>query len=61
MDEDFHDWSGGQLWERVKLIQDFDRLCDTIVETYQTMCKANRIVNQKIVTPGILRVLEPAE
>jgi len=61
MDEDFQDWSGSQLQERVELVQDFDRLCDTIVETYQIMCRVNRIVNQKIVTPGILRVLEPAE
>jgi len=58
MDEDFQDWTKDQLYSKVELVQDFDRLCDRIVEGYINMCKTNRIVSQEILVPETVKVLE---
>lgn len=59
MDEDFHGWELFQLRERVKLVQDFDRLCDRIVETYISLCRSFRISEKRILVPKTINVLEP--
>jgi len=38
MHEDFKDWPMDQLRERVKLVQQFDRLCDRIVDVFRDHC-----------------------
>ena len=46
MDEDFREWSLDQLRERVSLIQEFDRLCDSIVNEYIFACRNYRITEE---------------
>ena len=57
--EEFRDWSLSQLQDRVKLVQEFDRLCDSIVSEYQRTCKNNRITEEQILVPKTIKVLEP--
>ena len=57
--EDFADWTLSQLRERVELVQDFDRLCDTIASEYVDICKNYRIAEEEILVPKTIKVLEP--
>ncbi len=41
--EDFTDWSIEQLKDRVKLVQDFDRMCDDVVNIVINMAKENEV------------------
>lgn len=59
MDEDFADWPLTELRQRVELIQDLDRLCDTIIEEYIFLCKNYRITEEEIMLPKMIKVLEP--
>ena len=59
MYEDFEGWSLSQLRERVELVQDFDRLCDSIVAEYIDLCKNYRIAEEEILVPKMIKVLEP--
>ncbi|MDD5134959.1 MAG: hypothetical protein PHP01_06065 [Phycisphaerae bacterium] len=57
--EDFTDWTLSEIRERVELVQDFDRLCDTIAEGYIFICKNYRIAEEEILVPKTIKVLEP--
>lgn len=59
MDEEFHGWELFQLKERVELVQDFDRLCDCIVESYIETCRNCQIVEEEILVPKTIKILEP--
>lgn len=59
MDEDFRDWSTDDIRDRVKLIQKFDRLCDSIVREYISTCRSYRITEEEILVPKTIKVLEP--
>jgi hypothetical protein len=59
MDEDFEGWTLSQLRERVDLVQDFDKLCGTIVAEYIDICKNYRIAEEEILVPKTIKVLEP--
>ena len=59
MYEDFEDWTLSELRERVELVQDFDRLCETIVSEYIDICKNYRITEEEILVPKTIKVLEP--
>ncbi|MFC1766652.1 hypothetical protein ACFL6U_31820 [Planctomycetota bacterium] len=59
MGEDFGDWSLSELQERVELVQDFDRLTDDIAGAYTSMCQIYRIVEEEILVPKTIKVLEP--
>jgi len=59
MYEDFEDWTLSELRERVELVQDFDRLCETIVSSYIDICKNYRITEEEILVPKTIKVLEP--
>ncbi len=58
-DEDFADWTMSEIRERVELVQDFDRLCETIVESYIGVCRNYRVVEEEILVPKTIKVLEP--
>lgn len=58
-EEDFRDWSLSQLQDRVKLVQEFDQLCDRIVEQYTDLCKHHRIAEEQILVSKTIKVLEP--
>ncbi|MFC1761170.1 hypothetical protein ACFL6U_03720 [Planctomycetota bacterium] len=59
VDEDFADWSIGELQERVELVQDFDKLTDDIIIAYTYQCINNRIIEEEILVPKTIKVLEP--
>jgi len=58
-DQEFSDWSMDQLRERVKLVQDFDQLCDTVVAQFLDYCENYSIVEKDIMVPKTVKVLEP--
>lgn len=57
--EDFTEWSLTQLRDRVKLVQEFDRLCDAVVAEFLHYCAAYRVVSKRIMEPRTVSVLEP--
>ena len=57
--EDFTDWTLSEIIERVELVQDFDRLCDAIVNEYYYICKNYRITEEEILVPKTIKILEP--
>jgi hypothetical protein len=57
--EDFIDWTLSEIRERVELVQDFDRLCDDIVNEYVELCRNYRIAEEEIRVPKMIKVLEP--
>ena len=59
MYEDFEDWTLSEIRERVELVQDFDKLCDSIVTEYIDTCKNYRISEEEILVPKTIKVLEP--
>jgi len=59
MHENFESWTLSQLRERVELVQDFDRLCDSIAAEYIDLCKNYRIAEEEILVPKTIKVLEP--
>ena len=59
MNEDFDGWTLGELRERVELVQEFDKLCDSIVSGYIELCKNYRITEEEILVPKTIKVLEP--
>ena len=59
MYEDFQDWTLSRIRERVELIQDFDKLCDSIVTEYVDACSNYRISEKEILVTKIIKVLEP--
>ena len=59
MNEDFRDWEMYQLRERVRLVQEFDKLCEDIVNEYISVCQNYRITEEEILVPKTVKVLEP--
>lgn len=59
MGEDFHSWGMEELRQRVKLVQEFDQLCDSIVSEYIDMVCSYRITEEEIFVPKTIKVLEP--
>ena len=57
--EDFSDWTLSEIRSRVELVQDFDRLCDSIAAEYIDLCKNYRIAEEEILVPKTIKVLEP--
>ena len=59
MGEDFRNWGLSELQDRVVLVQELDRLCDNIVDTYVDTCRSYRIAEEEILVPKRIKVLEP--
>ena len=57
--ENFADRTLSEIRERVELVQDFDKLCGTIVTEYINICKNYRITEEEILVPKMIKVLEP--
>lgn len=51
MGEDFEDWDNDTLALRVKLVQDFDRLCDEILEHIVYLCNEATVEEEEIYIP----------
>lgn len=58
-EEDFIDWNMEQLRQRVKLIQEFDLVCDEIVEFTVNMCKDDnvQVIDEEYFVPKTRKVL----
>jgi len=59
MQEDFEDWTSSRLRERVELVQDFDKLCDDIMDEFLDICRNYRSTEEEILVPKMIKVLEP--
>jgi len=59
MTEDFRDWGMEELRQRIKLVQEFDQLCDSIVSEFIDTCRNYRISEEEIFVPKTIKVLEP--
>ena len=59
MYEDFEGWTLRELRERVELVQEFDKLADSIVTEYVELCRNYRITEEEILVPKTIKVLEP--
>jgi hypothetical protein len=57
--DDFADWTLSEIRQRVELVQDFDRLCDDITKSYIDTCLNYRIVEEEIIVPKTIKILEP--
>lgn len=57
--EDFRDWGLEELRQRVKLVQEFDQLCDVVVDEYLSVCRNYRITEEEILVPKTIKVLAP--
>lgn len=57
--EDFSEWSLDQLRDRVKLVQEFDKLCDAVLAEFVYHCEAYTVVAKDIMVPRTVKVLEP--
>lgn len=58
MDEDFRDWNIEELRERVRLVEEFDRLCDDIVAEAVWMADNMEVEEQEVYIPTTQRVLK---
>ena len=57
--EDYSEWTMEELRDRVRLVQDFDRLCDEIVALFVEYCENYRVTEEEIMVPKTIKVLEP--
>jgi hypothetical protein len=57
--ENYADWSLTDLRDRVRLVQDFDRLCDAVVAVFVDCCETCTVVEREILVPKTVKVLEP--
>ncbi len=55
---DFTEWSMTDLRDRVRLIQDFDRVCDEAVALFAHYCENYRAVEHEIMVPKTVKVLD---
>ena len=59
IDMDFRGRSLFELQDRVTLVQEFDQLCDIVTESYINTCRDYRIVEEEILVPKTIKILEP--
>jgi len=57
MGEDFKDWEMYQLKERVKLVREFDKLCDDILKTVIDLIENYEVEEQIVMKPHTVKVL----
>jgi len=56
--EDFQEWDIAGLRDRVRLVQDFDRLCDNVLEAFVDFCDHYEAVDEEILVPKTIKVLK---
>lgn len=57
MDEDFEDWTIEELRDRVDLVTEFDRLCDSVIEEAAYMADNFVVEEEEILVPTTVRRL----
>ena len=55
-DEDFSEWGMDQLKDRVRLVREFDRLCDACVRSFINFAKTHTVEAREILVPKPIRV-----
>jgi len=55
-DVDFSEWATEDLEDRVRLIREFDRLCDACVRSFIRFVKTHRVEEREILVPKTMRV-----
>jgi hypothetical protein len=55
-DEDFSTWSLEELKDRVRLVREFDRLCDACVRSFIGFAKTHTVEEREILVPKTVRV-----
>ena len=60
MHEDFSQWSIDDLRTRVKLVSEFDRLCDLVVDIVLGYCSEYLVKEKVVMVPKTVNVLEKA-
>ncbi len=58
-DTDFEDWSMDELKDRVRLVQEFDRLADTIVDQAINIANSYTVEDEEYLVPKTRKVLVP--
>jgi hypothetical protein len=58
--EDLTEWGVDRLRDRVKLVQEFDKLCDDCMAEFVYYCENYNIVEKDILVPKTINVLECA-
>jgi len=59
MYEDFEDWSMDMLRDRVRLVQEFDRIADALVALATTLARNNTVEDETYFVPKTRKVLVP--
>ena len=57
MGEDFEDWEMYQLRERVKVVCDFDKLCDDILTMVAGLMENYEVCEETVYRPEIIKRL----
>lgn len=60
MYEDFSEWNMEEIKERVKLVQEFDKLCDSVVEEAIYLARNYRVVDEEYLERKTRKVLVEA-
>jgi len=55
-DADFAECSTEELQDRVKLVRDFDRLCEACVKSFIRFVKTHAVEEQEILVPQTVRI-----
>jgi hypothetical protein len=58
--EDFEDWSMDQLRERVRLVQEFDQLADSMVAEALELARTCTVEEEEYYVPQTRKVLVPS-
>ena len=58
VDADFDDWDTDELFERYKLVKEFDKLVADCTRIFIELAKNYRVVEKQIMVPKIIKVLE---
>ena len=55
-DADFSEWTDEDLRERVRLVRDFDRLCDACIRSFIRFAKTHAVEEREILVPKTVKV-----
>ena len=53
---DFSEWNTDELKDRVRLVREFDKLCDACVRSFINFTKTHQVEERKILVPKTIRV-----
>lgn len=57
MESDYEDWDIEELRSRIKLVREFDKLCNDVVNLFISYCKNYEVQDEEIEVPKTIKVL----